>query len=401
VTTSPAESEKSGIGLAQLGDRAQAALIAATAGKPPLVINPAGADNGPLSVEVLDSLERLFLVTLRPVAFLAPGDRVDAIRVKLRISDEQKDVWRIVSWTQASNGREVIDIGKLTDTASEKFTASTGIGLGLALPDAAIGYEANRSKAREIDIKDVTELSAAVDESGNAWLDESAGWRLNLAHNLSMGVVVTTNKLVQTTVVATSDLMQKPKTDTGIAVPSPASAVKLTRTLRFIPALDQEPICGVAELDYRIRHIVGEKGSATFSESDDTIEFWTGSASAHFMVAPAPYRTVFTLLSNGRALAYALEPNGQPDLLSFSSVAEAVEFRTWLLFSTPKSGKLGNASIGYAGPTGIVALTPTQISAVVVATIDDKKLALTRQSSSCSSPMASAMPTEPPKAEAP
>jgi hypothetical protein len=188
VTSTEAFDGEDGIPITALGDQAQAALIEQTKGKPPLTLRSEGGGGG--ATLIRNSMARRLVVSILPEAFLAPGDRIDAIRVALRVAPAQADHWRITSWSQATNGTKVIDVGTLTSTSSSKVSASTGVALGALLPSASIGGETSQSDTRAVDIKDTTDFDAAVDASGRAWLYESAGWRQSLAHNLSVDTMI-------------------------------------------------------------------------------------------------------------------------------------------------------------------------------------------------------------------
>ena len=335
-----------GVALTSLSDRGQAALIAATGGKPPTKLKDAGKTGGGVDrVQVHGTVRRSVVIAVRPVDFLAPGDRVDAIRVAVQVAPGQKGGWKIDSWTQATNGTTTIDIGKLSNVTTSKLTGETGLKLDHALPDAKIGAEFGRTNTQELDIKDTSELSAAVDGNGQAWLYDVAGWRENLAHNLSIDVVISADAahLGPSTFVAASDLTKDD--GKGKSVPAAAGDVSLTEISVYGSDASTQSICGHATLHYRVRHITDANAAATFSESDDVVEFKTGESKTDFVLSPPPVEPGYGLFVGKSVVSYDIR-EGKHAGLRFQTLEEAIEFGDWLNIATPKDGKLGNATIG-------------------------------------------------------
>lgn len=344
VSTSAVDPATGGVSLTSLSDRAQAALIEQTKGKPPATLKPAAAPAA--AVTLRNSISRHLAIAIQPASFLPPGDRIDAIRIELSVHAASQDRWRISTWTQASNGQTVIDLGKLTDTSLSKATISTGLNVAKFLPNVTVGGENDQTSAREVAIKDTTDFDAAVDNDGKAWLYETAGWRQSLAHNLAVDVVLTIDrlKLRPSPLVSTSDLVindAKRK-----SVPTKASQVTLKPGSLYSPIdFEGEPVCGKVTLTYRIRHIVNGAGN-TFSELDDQIEFRTGTTEAPFLLSPSPYEPGYVLGYGAHTLSYRIGA-GAPVSLVFATLEEATDFRNWLLQATPAGGRLANATIGF------------------------------------------------------
>lgn len=380
ATSAPAEHGGSGVRLTELGDRAQAALIAATAGHPPAEIDAPNDGGGDPDVGIADTIERRIVVAVRPAEFLAPGDRVDAIRVRIEVAPAQQRDWRITGWSQASNGETTVDLGRLTDSTSSKLTASTGVALGPSLPGAAVGGELDRSATRETVINDATAFDAAVDASGNAWLDETAGWRVSLAHNLaiSMTIAAPGSRLRPRKLVAATALMRDDPNAKGLSSPVPAAQVQLRETTVYAHLADDRPVCGHAELTYRVRHIVNARARSTFSESDDKIAFLKGTSEATFLLAPAPYKPPYALVTGSYRLAYAMAP-AEPAGLLFASLEEATAFRNWYVRTLPAGGRLNNAAVGVAIPGHRVRpLTRAEAGTLVPTVADPGRLAAAR-----------------------
>jgi hypothetical protein len=361
VTTPESDSEAGGIAITQLSDRGQAALIEQNGGKPPLQIKGPAKDAGPVAIR--RSIKRRVIVSVLPTGFLPAGDRVDAIELRLELVPGQRSNWRIGSWTQASNGQTVIDVGKLTGVTTSKIGVSSGLKVADLLPDLKVESERATSDTREFQVRDATSLDAAVDEHGAAWLIENAGWRDNLAHNLSMDVVAVAPDI---TLEPTPAVSAGPLADDKGAQ-SPASKVRIRETTVYSPIEGAlEPVCGIATLRYRVRHIYNPEGRATFTEADDDVQRLAGTDRAGFLFAPPPLNPTFGLKVGPRSLEYRIGKS-MPVVMRFGSLEEATAFRDWLAESNPEDGKLANAVVGMRVGTSFRALTPEEIGALTVA----------------------------------
>ena len=352
VATGPTPDTAAGVPITQLSDRGQAALIEQTKGKPPVAIKQSVPANE-IAIAVHDRISRHMVVSIRPATFLSPGDRIDAIKVRLEIGPGQAGGWQITSWTQASNGETTIDVGKATDVNSSKLTATTGTGAISALPNASIGGEVARGDTREANIKDATDFDAAVDGQGHAWLDETAGWRIGLSHNLSMDAEATAAPPLQRwSVDSTSSLTRDDPKHPGMVIPQSPDQVRLNPIDLFVPQAEGQPLCGRATLEYRIRHIANEAGRATFSESDDIVQPLEGEADTSFLFAPAPLTTIpkYGINIYNKELSYK-QPGNSPRAITFTDLAAATAFKDWLVQVKLRDGRLANARLGIAsGP---------------------------------------------------
>ncbi|HEX3423349.1 MAG TPA: hypothetical protein VHS33_08120 [Sphingomicrobium sp.] len=351
VATAPVEDGSARVSITQLSDRGQAALIEQTKGKPPISITES-ASQSDAAVAIRNAVRRHLIVAVRSNRFLPPGDRVDAIRVSLAIPREQPGGWSITSWTQASNGETTIEVGKTTDVTSSKFTASAGTSTVTALPSATLGGEIDRNNTREADVKDTTDFDAAVDDDGQAWLEETAGWRVGLSHNLSMDVAATAPlpQLQRSWFVSASSLTREDPKHPGNSIPQSPDQVSINLVEIDTSNADTKPICGIAHVQYRIRHII--RGEDTFSESDDVVQPLEGNTSTSFLFAPAPVSPTYGLRSGGEVLAYA--QGGLVGPVNFTDLSAATAFRDWLTQVDPKKGRLANAQIGLAPNLGAV-----------------------------------------------
>jgi hypothetical protein len=350
VASAEAEAQPGGIPLNQLSDRGQAALIEQTKGKPPLIVKKE-AEETAASVVLKNTITRRLIMTIRPSQFLQPGDRVDAIRVQLKIAPARAAAsapqWRIISWTQAS-AETPIDVGKLTGVSSTKITASTGLNLPNLLPGLTIGGEADKSLTQEFQVRDVTRLDAAVDQWGVAWVDETAGWRVDLGHNLAAIDVVALAPSTSPVKVVSVGPLVKDK-DPGKGLPSPAKDLRIRTVDVYAPNGDPNvPICGTALLDYRIRHIVNPAAQATFSEADDDVAYVPGSSTASFIFAPPPYQATYVVAVGTEDIQYQDE-SGNHALL-FLTLEEATAFKNWLAAIRPAGGKIGRIALGTLRP---------------------------------------------------
>lgn len=335
-------------------------------------------DSGAGRVVVHKEISRGVVIAIRPKSFAAPGDRVEAARISIQVAPGQKADWKITSWTQATNGSTSIEVGKLTQETSSKFTAETGLKVSPALPDAKVGFEANRSKTQEADIKDVTTLSAAVDENGVAWLDETAGWRDNLATNLAISVVISANPTAtgDSEFVALSGLTKDGAGASKKTQFAPAAEVRLLQTDTFATTAPTKPVCGLATLEYERRHVA--KGADTFSESDDEVVFNSGKDAVTFVLAPPPFEPGYGLQLRDLNVHYQIGGR-KPAVVRFATLAEALAFRDWLYAVKPVRGEIGAG--GYAFKVGVLndnlvlrALTDTDLSQLFAGLLDVEML---------------------------
>ena len=338
VTTAAVATPPSSVSITQLSDRGQAALITQAKGAVPITLR--GPATPPPSFTLLDHVARHIVVAVRPVAFLDPGDRVDAVRISLEVVPAQARTWSITSWTAASNGQTVIDVGHLSDTQASKIGASAGLAAIAPLPAVTLNGEASASRTRDVAIRDTTDFDAAVDADGRAWLDETAGWRVNLAHNLSMDAVVTSAAASRRPNVVVTIVYPDRKPD------MPAAPAHLVETTVYgVSDQATAPICGLAHLTYRVRHIVNPAARATFTEADDEVAFLTGTAEATFLLAPAPYEPTYVIVAGKYPLHYRTAHTAPAEMI-FATLDEATEFRDWLQ-RVRSAGAVADVELGF------------------------------------------------------
>ena len=345
----PADESK--IAITQLSDRGQAALITAKSGNPPVELSDESAEKTP-RVVVRASTKRRIVLAIRPDNFLSPGDRIDAIRVRLEVAGDHSDGWKFLSWDQAANTETSIDVGKLSIVDANKFTAETGVTLGNSLSDTKLGYEASRTKTQDMEVKDQTRISAAIDETGHAWIDGQAGWRKDLAGNLVLDATIGVSLalLPNASFVSVSALTKPAAKEGDPTVLTPAAEVMISELDVYGPKNFLEPICGRAILDYRIRHIA--KGRETFSESDDEITSVSGQSESAFILAPPRLEPGYGIRVGDKILEYALA-DGRVKGVRFQTLQEAVLFADWLKKAAPPTGALkDNGAIGVEAGLG-------------------------------------------------
>jgi hypothetical protein len=372
VSTAPVSEKSASVAITALSDRGQAALIAALNGKPPIALKESGDEAGKPRVVVRGTVQRKVVVALRPTDFLNPGDRVEAVRLTLAVDPSQAGAWKITGWTQATNGVEAIELGKVKQESSQTFSGETGLDLGSSLTGAKISAESTRSNTQEATLKDDGAINAAVENNGEAWLDSNAGWRTNLARNLSMDVVVTAvaGRMEGSPVMSYSALS---KTVAGAApARTPPAEVYIYETDEYVSRDSEAPVCGTARITYRMRRITG--GAETFTESDDDVSFQVRQTSARFMLAPPPYRPLYGIFVGEDALSY--ERRGKPVGLSFSSLKEAIAFADWLAEAQPAGGGLASGTaVGIAIAHGIQPLTAAQYRTLTAGVLDPDAVA--------------------------
>lgn len=328
VTTAPVPDDSNDVALTALSDRAQAALIEQTKGKPPIKLS--AAEKSTPAAQLRSSLKRRVIVSVMPSNFLPAGDRIDAIDLAVSLTTVP---WRFSSWSQASNGEVVIEVGKLTGVTTSKLGASTGLKIAKILPDLSIEAARETSDTRELSIRDVTQFDAAVRPDGQAWLVETAGWRQNLAHNFSIDVVAQTPaiELDPAPAITIGPLY----TDDGET--NPPSKLRIKQVAVYNPRGSLDPVCGKATLRYRIRHVA--RGGNTFTESDDDIEHRIGTSEASFLFSPPPFTPTYGLKFGERSLSYKY-PAGQEVVARFESLADATALRDWLIKGGYAGGRL-------------------------------------------------------------
>lgn len=371
VSSSEVEKPASGISLAALGDHAQAAMVEQFKGKPPVLIK-GPKDPAPI-VTARDTISRHLVVAVQPTTFLAPGDRVDAVQISLKVTPDEPRRWWITSWTRATNGKSLIDLGKLTDTTSSKIGFETGLKVAGFLPDAKLTAENGQATAREVQMRDATEFDAAVDGGGRAWLTETAGWRESSAHNFAVDVVLTTEarNLFPSPTVSFGDLESEVG---GRMVPAEAKMVLLRPGVVYAPIeFQRDPVCGVAEITYRIRHVVS--GYSTFSEADDVVEFSTGTDHSTFLISPAPIARYYVLNTvDGRSMSYQMKGAASPSLMMFETLEEATTFRNWLRMRAPSTGELANAAVGFSRSGTLHPAAPQQYATLTPAAQSEEQI---------------------------
>lgn len=373
VTSADADSDSGGgVAITALSDRAQAAMVEQNKGKPPIKL--AGKSKAAGSIDLRNGITRRLVVTVRPTGFLPSGDRIEAIRLQMWINDGENSRWKIVSWTQASDTRNTIEVGKLTGVSETKVNASTGLNLGGILPGLTVGAERSRSDTAELTVKDQDRLLAGVEQDGHAWLLARGGEQNDLSQNFSMDVVAIT-PAIETTgydVVSASDLYTSP--DEGLSQPQKGSDVQLHKMTVYSPVAGQlEPICGKVHLDYRLRHIDPGKGNATLPESDDDVEFLTKASDAGFLFAPPPFNPTYGIQAGERDLHYMI--GKKPDRLTFASLDEATDFLNWLRVAKITQGRLDHAQIGYYLGQRWHPLAPADITSLLVLPSDGEVMA--------------------------
>lgn len=349
----PPAKPKNEVKLNELSDRGQAALIAATGGKPPFSIEGKGADKGGGGIKSLTSISRLLVVAPVPAGFLKPGDRVDAMRISLRVDPDQSADWKIVGWDAVANKYESREIASVTDEASSKLTASTGLGLGPLLPEAQVGGELARASKSEYKVFDYSYLDAQVTPDGTAWVLQSAGAGKDLAHNSAVQVrlqYVGPTYLINYNTF--SKLYEEPK-EGEAAKPLEPAKVSVT-AVRVEAPLDRKAICGEAKMAYRVRGFDKDKGRSTLTEYDDAAELTIygediAANQARFFMAPPPQTRFFHVFVGDAPIQYKANKSSQPQDLAFASLDEAIAFIAWLQVVEFNGTDLREGQVGLAG----------------------------------------------------
>lgn len=346
VASGASESTAKGIKLTDLSDRGQAALITVTNGKP---LASLSKPSEPGTVELRTSMSRVLVVSTIPRRFLAPGERVDAMRIELSVDSSKSRGWTIVGWSVAASKEKVIKVGDLTSEASSKFTATTGIDITKVLPSAEIGFESAQKATSKFEVNDPSQLDAAVDSNGTAWILQTGGWREDLAHNASIEVKVAYDGPTLVHPHATfPKLFDDAEERKGL--PLAPDKVRLAEARVVVPSLPV-PVCGIANAVYRVRAIVNPKGAATFSEADDEVRFESYRLGpVPFYFGPAAEAGFFQVQLGEAQLHYQPSEAATARVLNLASYEQATQLIAWLQASGFTGTKLGVGAIGLLGP---------------------------------------------------
>ncbi len=350
----PAPKAKKEVTLSELSDRGQAALITATNGKPPYAIKgEAGGKEETGGIESLTGMSRNLIVAPVSFGFLTPGDRIDAMRISLRVDPHLSGDWRIVGWDAVANKYESHDVATVSDEASSTLSASTGLGLGPLLPEAKIGGEMSRSSKSEYTVVDYSSLDAMVMPDGTAWVLQSASAGRDLAHNATVQVRLQYFGPVKILTYNTfSNLYDEPKAGEA---PKPMTPDKVSLTVVRIEApSDEKAVCGQAKMAYRVRGIHKDKGRSTLTEYDDEAELTVFDENlptnrAGFFLAPPPQTRFFHIFLGDALLQFKSNQQPQPQDLAFATLDQAISFETWLQTIDFTGTDLRGGQIGFAG----------------------------------------------------
>lgn len=345
VATAVTPAKGSAMAFTSLSDRAQAAYIAELKGKPPPVEIKGDEAAKAARVTFQSTLKRRFVISVRPIAaFLPPGDRLESVSIWLRVAEPHTDFWTISGWSQASNASETIELGSIQRTEGSKLTVGGGLeATSGSIGATTIGLERSTQNQETGKVVDETKLSAGV-KDGLAWLTQRGGARRDLTGNYEIDTtlsVVDENYYPVPATKASALVTDDPKAPSKLK-DVPASQVDLTLYTTYSAKVPDRPVCGKATLLYRVRQITS--GAPTLSESDDVIDFRSGTAEADFIIAPPTVLPRYGLSSQGEFMVYRFR--GAPQTLTFASLEEAEAFADWLSRNNPANGKLHNTDIG-------------------------------------------------------
>jgi hypothetical protein len=358
VSAVPVPDAAGGVAATALSDRGQGAYLTALGAKAAnlaelkaALATPAKSGGGASPLyEDATSRELRFVLGIFPSnGFLLPADRLTWAKVTIepRVGTTRDGKTfdykpaRFVAWTMAANHDEVIDVGSVTATRSDKFTADTGIGIGKPLSDTKAGLELSATREEKADIKDRSSINAAVVD-GSAIIVQAAGWRRDLSGNATFDATLALPPEAGSTVVFTSfSDINGPPAD-GVPTWTPAAKMRLAFPQTRLPF--NSPICVRVTLDFVVRRT--NAGDRTFTESDDYVSFLRGRTTRISHIA-LPAQQIWMIVAPVKNLRLQANTETDTQVLKFRSRDEALQFLSWLRAVNPAGGKIGNARLHF------------------------------------------------------
>jgi hypothetical protein len=358
VSALPAPAADSTLAVTGLSDRGQGAYIAGLAGTAKEAADLRTAVAAPLKAQPTpvgayqdsSTIKLRFVLGLFPVnGYLNPGDRLAWAKVSITPVGPAGIDARFSAWTQAANAFEVIDVGSVTASRTDKVTAETGLNIAKFLSDTKVGAELSATREEKADIKDRVGIFATI-KDGTAWIVQYGGWRRDLAGNSTFDASVTLSPADSQLLAFTTSGDLKSKTPpAGAAGPGWISPDKVMLGQRYVRVPKSAPLCARVAMDFVVRHIVS--GDRSFSESNDRVQFIRGATSSLQDVAPPVIAERWNIVAP-RTIAGQPAPlflqftgdDGQEQVLTFTDKGQALDFLTWMRASKV-SGKVGNGTL--------------------------------------------------------
>jgi hypothetical protein len=286
-------------------------------------------------------------------------DRIEDLKYDFEIDNSIDPMVKFIKWDKYTTEYGTLDIGTLEYNRSfsaslditGKIAANTSLKENKKIDDnnstesstsfgpelsgtAKTGYS-NSSKENQSIKQRYIQLTGAFGER-KFNIHQQGTRETELAGNVSIDLTISLPK-DEAFIASLSNLFDESN------LPKPSSQVKLDINRYYIPDVNKikNDITGDLSYEYAVRHI--EKKANTFAEFDDKISFITGSKKSNQIIIKkqdliVPIYFLKVPISN---VSKELKVDGK--VLQFLSYDEALEFKTWLLFSInsiPTNGDL-------------------------------------------------------------
>ena len=270
-----------------------------------------------------------------------PADRITQARIRLAMLTPTA---KFKNWTQFATKYETADLGSL------KFTQNRELNFDLTMSPTKIAKAEAQGKASNALEEDLKLIQRYVSVTGALAPDGA-----QIVQQGSPGTDVVGNVAVDFTI----EIHSSDHTDTfsfehlfdGTGKPKPADAVVFTRqTVKFVPSSVVNDILAQGTLTATIRHVT--YGDDTFIESDDDVEFRTGTApSVDVTLVPKELLqfSVWMLRDGSGKALHIKTSSGSPEPIQLASFDEAIELRDYLAGASNPAAIAGRSLCGPDG----------------------------------------------------
>ncbi len=330
--------EAGGVALTALSAEAQAEMVKAHAGKPPLRLKSASSQ--PL-IEPFTPIERRVVIALRRTDFARPGERLSAVRLEIA----PRGPWRIVSWNRLATDLGTVTVGTVEQTDETKLTASTGLNIGGPLSDTSVDVEQSRKLVETMGVTDDIVQTASITPEGSAWIDIRGAWGKDLALNivLDLDIGLPPDQQVEDAVFDFGALFAD-----GEPVAGKTVKVGTRWVARPKDQASTVPVHADIFFEGQQRQIVA--GERTFTEADDKVAFVVVRDCTALVLAPPQAQESWGLGFGQLQLVYRPKDATLTDIVRLAGWPEALELARWLRQSGPKAAQLHRATLELRDP---------------------------------------------------
>lgn len=262
-----------------------------------------------------------------------PADRIDRVKVTLSFP-ENINKPEFKSWDKFSSKYETVDLGSLTYTQSNSFSASVSGSIPISSP-ISIGGEASISRdlQEKLLLRDRRVVSTGQLTTKKAVIIQEGSVGLDLTGNMTVDLIVDVPNIAEGKwITYITNLFNK-------ATPNPPNKVIVKQRLVQSPISCQDPIMGEVVLDYVLRHVPQgfDTGDISIAEGDDKVKLIYGSTKpAEFVIVPSselalPVWQIIMLTAWGEQVLHIKGVRGQDmKMIRFPSYGMATQFMDWL-----------------------------------------------------------------------